>query len=306
MVVESVGVRGFRNLADCEVELGPGLNLLWGANGAGKTNLLEATYTALAGRSCRTRDDRETIAFGELARAGRGDGRRRRPAPPLPLLDRAAPTGRRHLVDGAAAGPEAATCARRWRSSCPTAWRWSRARPAGRRAHLDGFCAALWPAPRRGPAPLRAGARPAQRAARPDPGRRRRDRRRLDAWDLELATAGIELAAVRAEAVERLAAGVRRRGGGARARRRTPRCATGRAARPTDADRARGRARRAPRDRPRPRLHRLGPAPRRARDRARRPLAAALRLAGPAAGRRCWRCCSPSAGRCSTTAARRR
>ena len=40
MVVESVGVRGFRNLVDCEVELGPGLNLLWGANGAGKTNLL--------------------------------------------------------------------------------------------------------------------------------------------------------------------------------------------------------------------------------------------------------------------------
>lgn len=62
MVVESVSVLDFRNLATCEVELGPGLNLLWGPNGAGKTNLLEATYLALAGRSCRTRDDREAIA----------------------------------------------------------------------------------------------------------------------------------------------------------------------------------------------------------------------------------------------------
>ena len=54
MVVESVGVLGYRNLVACEVELWPGLNLLWGPNGAGKTNLLEATYSALAGRSCRT------------------------------------------------------------------------------------------------------------------------------------------------------------------------------------------------------------------------------------------------------------
>ena len=70
MFVESVRVLDFRNLAACEVALAPGLNLLWGTNGAGKTNLLEATYMALAGRSCRTRDDRETIAFGRpLSRA---------------------------------------------------------------------------------------------------------------------------------------------------------------------------------------------------------------------------------------------
>ena len=79
MVVESVTTRDLRNLAALEVELEPGLNLLWGPNGAGKTNLLEATYMALAGRSCRTRDDREAIAFGEsLARveAGVADGDR--------------------------------------------------------------------------------------------------------------------------------------------------------------------------------------------------------------------------------------
>ena len=48
--------------------------------------------------------------------------------------------------------------------------------PAGRRTHLDGFCAALWPAATRAAAPLLPGAGAAQRAARPDPGRRRLDR----------------------------------------------------------------------------------------------------------------------------------
>ena len=46
----------------------------------------------------------------------------------------------------------------------------------------------------------------------------------------------------------------------------------------------------------------LRAASRRGRDLARRPLAAPLRLAGPAARRRCWRCCSPSARRCSRRA----
>ena len=69
MVVESLSVRGFRNLADLRRRARPGDQPARGPNGAGKTNLLEALYFALAGRSCRTRDDREMIAFGEsLAR----------------------------------------------------------------------------------------------------------------------------------------------------------------------------------------------------------------------------------------------
>ena len=122
MVVTSIEVREFRNLADGRLGLGPGLNLLRGPNGAGKTNLLEATYMALAGRSCRTRDDRETIRFGSsLSRAearvvgasqeravhGR-DQPRRGPPPP----------GRRPA--GGATRPP--SCARRSRCSCPTGW----------------------------------------------------------------------------------------------------------------------------------------------------------------------------------------
>lgn len=203
MVVESVTTLDFRNLADCEVELGPAINLLWGPNGAGKTNLLEAVYSALAGRSCRTRDDRETIAFGEsMARAEAtvaDDGYSRRFLSSVSRAD-----GRRHLVDGTSAGPEAASLRPALAVFMPDRLALVKGPPAGRRTHLDGFCAALWPT--RTEARRRYTRALAQRNALL--GRIRAgvaSAGTLDAWDLELATAGVELIAVRAEAVERLA-----------------------------------------------------------------------------------------------------
>jgi len=203
VVVESLSVLGFRNLATCDVELGPQINLLWGANGAGKTNLLEATYSALAGRSPRTRDDRETIAFGEsLARVEAvvaGAGQRRRF---LSSITRA--EGRRHLVDGAPAGPGSAALRPALAVFMPDRLALVKGPPAGRRTHLDGFCVALWPS--RGEARRRYSRSLAQRNALL--GRIRAgaaSEASLDAWDFELAGAGVELAAIRAEAVERLA-----------------------------------------------------------------------------------------------------
>ncbi len=203
VVVESLSTLSFRNLATAQISLGPGINLLWGPNGAGKTNLLEALYTALAGRSCRTRDARETIAFGESlmrveAVVAEADQRRAF----LSSVSRA--DGRRHLVDGAPT--EAAGSALRPALAVfmPDRLALVKGPPAGRRAHLDGFCAALWPA--RDEARRRYSRALAQRnallgrirsAAASPAG--------LDAWDLELAIAGVELAAVRAAAVERLA-----------------------------------------------------------------------------------------------------
>lgn len=65
MVVEKVSLLGFRNLKQGEVFLSPGLNLLHGDNAQGKTNFLEAVYLSATGRSLRTRQDKEMIAFGE-------------------------------------------------------------------------------------------------------------------------------------------------------------------------------------------------------------------------------------------------
>ena len=274
-------------------------------NGAGKTNLLEATYTALAGRSCRTRDDRETIAFGEsLARGGGGRSPATASAAPfLSSVSRA--EGRRHLVDGAPAGAEAAALRPALAVFMPDRLALVKGPPAGRRTHLDGFCAALWPA--RGEARRRYSRALAQRnallgriragvASTATPRRLGpRARRRRGRADRDPRRGGRAPGAAVRRAAER-------RSGSSR----EPRCATGRAARPTGATQLAAELGRAARGGHRARLHRLGPAPRRARARARRPLAAPLRLPGPAARPRCWRCCSPSAGRCSTTAARRR
>jgi DNA replication and repair protein RecF len=209
VLVESVSVRGFRNLGEADVALGPGINLVWGSNGAGKTNVLEALYMGLAGRSCRTRDDREAITFGEsLARAevlvapgSAVAGKRRRAF----LCSVSRSEGRRHLVDGAPAGPEAATLRPALAVFMPDRLALIKGAPAGRRTHLDGFCAALWPG--RAEHRRRYSRALAQRNALL--GRIRSagaGEASLDAWDAELAAAGIELIATREAAIERLAA----------------------------------------------------------------------------------------------------
>lgn len=54
-----------RSIVDAELELGSGLNLIVGHNGAGKTSLLEAVYLLGRGRSFRTRSNERLITHGE-------------------------------------------------------------------------------------------------------------------------------------------------------------------------------------------------------------------------------------------------
>jgi len=63
--IDRLASSNFRNLAPDEIEFGPGLNLLLGANGQGKTNLLEAIYFFRFGRSFRASTDAELIRFDE-------------------------------------------------------------------------------------------------------------------------------------------------------------------------------------------------------------------------------------------------
>ena len=129
-----------------ELELGEGVTLLHGPNGAGKTNLLEALYMALTGRSCRTRAERETIAFGEpLARAEAVvEDARRAPRVPLRGGSRGGPPAsgerlRRPPADAASLRPALAVF-------MPDRLALVKGPPAARRSHLDGFVAALHPA----------------------------------------------------------------------------------------------------------------------------------------------------------------
>ncbi|HET6549876.1 MAG TPA: DNA replication and repair protein RecF [Solirubrobacter sp.] len=203
MIARALSVRDFRSYESADVRLGAGLTVVWGRNGAGKTNLLEALYFACTGRSCRTANEREVVRFGaELTRlelaCEDGLGRHEvsvgfKPGEP-----------KRLRADGATverlAGPEARPLVSVF---LPDRLELVLGAPALRRAHLDQVVAALWPA--------RAGTRRAYAAAL---GQRnallgsiragRASRSSLPAWDAELARHGVALMADRAATVERL------------------------------------------------------------------------------------------------------
>ncbi len=64
MLVRGVRLRDYRNLAEASLELGEGFTVLYGHNGAGKTNVLEALYLVSTLRSFRSSD------MGVLVRHG--------------------------------------------------------------------------------------------------------------------------------------------------------------------------------------------------------------------------------------------
>jgi DNA replication and repair protein RecF len=197
-------LRDFRNYERAEVVLGPGLNVVVGANGAGKTNLLEALYFGLTAQSCRTSNTREIVRVGgAVARVEvhvqAEDG--------LHALEVGVEPGLEKLVrvDGAPLAAGADPPRPLVSVFLPDRLDLVKGAPAGRRAHLDRVVAAFWPA--------RAATRSAyaralaQRNAligRVRAGSAAPDL--LDAWDRELAGHGAALMANRAAAVELVAA----------------------------------------------------------------------------------------------------
>ncbi|HEX7244784.1 MAG TPA: DNA replication and repair protein RecF [Solirubrobacterales bacterium] len=205
MLVTAVEARPLRSLDRARVDLQPGIVSLVGPNGIGKTNLLEALYFGLTGRSFRTGDRRDLIPFGAPhARVEvtirNDDGIERH------LLASVSRTeGRRHLLDGNPA--DAATIARHRPPVAvfaPDRLTLVKGPPAERRAHLDGFVTARWPS--RAGLRQRFGQALAQRnaligrvgagAARPHD---------LEPWDAAVAESSAALIAARAEAVAELA-----------------------------------------------------------------------------------------------------
>jgi len=196
-------LRDFRSYEAADVRLGPGLTVVTGRNGEGKTNLLEAVYFACTGRSCRTANEREVVRFGaELTRLeltcedelGRHDitvGFK--PGEPKRLRADGAPVD--NLV-GVSARPLVSVF-------LPDRLELVLGAPALRRSHLDQVVAALWPG--------RAGTRRAYSAALAQRNALlasiragRASRASLPAWDAELARHGIALMGDRDATVERL------------------------------------------------------------------------------------------------------
>lgn len=203
MRVERVELRDFRSYEDATFGLGPGLTIVHGPNGSGKTNLLEGLYFGCTARSFRTANERELVRFG--APAARvvvsgvdSDGPHElavgyAPGEPKRMTSDGAPVER--LAD-APHRPLVAVFA-------PDRLELVKGQPTLRRAHLDQLVAALWPA--------RAATRRSYREALAQRNaliaRIRAGRQAADAlapWNATLAAAGVALAADRAEAVARI------------------------------------------------------------------------------------------------------
>ena len=64
MYCKKICVRDFRNIEEQSVSFSDGVNVLYGNNAEGKTNLLEAIFYASVGKSFRATQSGEVIRFG--------------------------------------------------------------------------------------------------------------------------------------------------------------------------------------------------------------------------------------------------
>jgi DNA replication and repair protein RecF len=207
--VISAELRDFRTYTRAEVWLGPGLTVVHGPNGVGKSNLLEAIYFGCTGHALRTHNERELIRFGEHATR---------------VLVRVADERDQHeLSIGFGTDPDNDRPIKRmWADGAPVErlldldirplvsvflpdrLELLKGPPALRRSHLDQLIVAIWPSRRE---TRRAYARAlAQRSALIAGIRAgRSSRATLPTWDRELARHAIALHDHRAEVLALLA-----------------------------------------------------------------------------------------------------
>lgn len=202
MRIVRLAMRNFRSYAAADVELGAGVTVVTGRNGAGKTNLLDALYFGCTGRSARTTNERELVRFGEsVVRVE---------------VTTEAPDGLHELSVGFTPGEPKRMTADGVRVErlldvpgrplvsvfLPDRLELVKGTPSLRRAHMDQLVAALWPARA---ATRRAYAQAlAQRNALLARGAATASAS-LPTWDRELARHGIALMADRRAAVELVA-----------------------------------------------------------------------------------------------------
>lgn len=208
MLVTRLRLRDFRSYERTDVELGPGLTVVHGGNGTGKTNLLEALYFGCTGRSCRTSNEREVVRFDATTARVEvdlrdGDGRAHALAVGFTPGD-----AKRLQADGVLV--ERLVDVEMRPLVCvfmPDRLELVKGPPALRRSHVDQVIAASWPV--RSATRRAYGRALAQRNAllvairSGRIGRSSRDS--LPAWDAELARHGIALRDDRAAVADMLA-----------------------------------------------------------------------------------------------------
>ena len=65
MIVKKLELLNYRNYSYLDIDFNSGINILYGDNAQGKTNILEALYMSGTSKSHKNAKDKETIKFGE-------------------------------------------------------------------------------------------------------------------------------------------------------------------------------------------------------------------------------------------------
>ena len=65
MLISDIELTNFRNYKKVKIKLNDGINIFYGDNAQGKTNILESIYVCAIGKSFRTRKDKDLIYIGE-------------------------------------------------------------------------------------------------------------------------------------------------------------------------------------------------------------------------------------------------
>ena len=63
MIIKSLELENFRNYKSLNIEFDKGVNILYGDNAQGKTNILEAIYVSATTKSHKGAKDKEIINF---------------------------------------------------------------------------------------------------------------------------------------------------------------------------------------------------------------------------------------------------
>lgn len=65
MLITNIELQNFRNYKNLNLELNKGINIFYGDNAQGKTNIIESIFLCSIGRSFRTSKEKEVITIGE-------------------------------------------------------------------------------------------------------------------------------------------------------------------------------------------------------------------------------------------------